>query len=401
MQVINPRVSISKKEMPKYIIYLLAFLFTLHITPASYINSSFLEQFVGSAYVGYIFSIASVLTLFSFIIIKRILGWAGNYKTFLGFLILDFISLFILSLSLVFSGGIWPYIFISTYIIGFMSRSICFLNLDIFLEHITNDKETGGIRGFFLTSVNTAFIIGPFISSLLVVNVADAGKVYLLSWVILIPVIIMTVRFLNGFKDARYKKSDMLHTAIQVYKNKDLRNVFSTNFILRFFYSWMIIYTPIFFIKTIGFTLSETALIISISLISFVLLQIPMGILADKYVGEKEIMTTGLVIMGLSTAAISLFDVQSFYFWAILLFITRIGASMVEIMNETYLFKKINDDSVNILGFYRAVRPIAYIISPALASILLIFIDINYLFLILGIIVLFGVNFSLRIKDSK
>jgi len=401
MQVINPNISIPKKEMSKYIIYLLAFLFTLHITPASFINSSFLEQFVGSSYVGYIFSIASVLTLFSFIIIKRILGWVGNYKTFLGFLILDFISLFIMSLSLIFSGGIWPYIFIVTYIIGFMARSICFLNLDIFLEHITSNKETGGVRGFFLTSINVAFIIGPFISSLIVLDVADAGKVYLFSWVILIPVIIMTIRFLHNFKDARYKKSDMWHTAIQVYKNKDLRNVFSTNFILRFFYSWMIIYTPIFLIKTIGFTLSETALIMSISLISFVLFQIPMGILADKYVGEKEIMTTGLVIMGLFTASIAFFDTHSFYFWATILFITRIGASMVEIMNETYLFKKINDESVNILGFYRAVRPIAYIISPALASILLIFIDINYLFLVLGIIVLFGVNFSLRIKDSR
>jgi len=306
-----------------------------------------------------------------------------------------------MSLSLIFSGGIWPYIFIVTYIIGFMARSICFLNLDIFLEHITSNKETGGVRGFFLTSINVAFIIGPFISSLIVLDVADAGKVYLFSWVILIPVIIMTIRFLHNYKDARYKKSDMWHTAIQVYKNKDLRNVFSTNFILRFFYSWMIIYTPIFLIKTIGFTLSETALIMSISLISFVLFQIPMGILADKYVGEKEIMTTGLVIMGLFTASIAFFDTHSFYFWATILFITRIGASMVEIMNETYLFKKINDESVNILGFYRAVRPIAYIISPALASILLIFIDINYLFLVLGIIVLFGVNFSLRIKDSR
>jgi MFS family permease len=163
----------------------------------------------------------------------------------------------------------------------------------------------------------------------------------------------------------------------------------------------MIIYIPIFFTKTIGFTLSESTLIISIALISFVLLQIPMGIIADKYIGEKEIMTAGLIIMGLSTMSIAFFDVHSFYFWATLLFITRVGASMVEIMTDTYLFKKINDDSVNILGFYRAIRPIAYIISPILASVLLIFVDINYLFLILGIIVLFGVKFSLGIKDSR
>lgn len=401
MQILNPQAPIKEKEMPKYIIYLLAFLFTLHLTPASYINSSFLEQFVGSDYVGYIFSIASALTLLGFVITKRMLGKVGNYKTFMTFLILDFVTLVILSSSLLFSGGIWPYIFIPTYILGFISRSICFLNLDIFLEHITENKETGGVRGFFLTSLNTAFIIGPFISSLIIKDVSDAGKVYLLSWIILIPVIIMTIGFLNNFKDTYYKKSNLFKTAVQVYKNSDMQKVFSINFILSFFYSWMIIYTPIFLTKTIGFTLSETTLLISIALISFILLQIPMGILADKYIGEKEIMTTGLIIMGLSTISIAFFDVYSLFFWAVLLFITRVGASMVEIMNETSLFKKINDDSVDILSFYRAIRPIAYIISPALASILLIFIDINYLFVVLGIIVLSGIFFSLTMKDSK
>jgi MFS family permease len=401
MQFPNPAVKIKEKEMPKFIIYLLVFLFTLHITPASYINSSFLEQFIGSGKVGYVFSIASFFTLLLFFVIRKILGKIGNYKTFLTFLTLDFISLFVLSLSLIFSGGIWPYIFVGIYILGFISRSICWLNLDIFLEHTTKNSETGGVRGFFLTAANTSFILGPFIAGMMITDAADAGKVYLLSWMILIPVIIMTVRFFRNFHDAHYKRIDTWNTFLAVLKNKNIRKVFSTNFILRFFYSWMIIYTPIYLTKIIGFTLSETTLIISVALIAFILLQIPMGILADRYIGEKEIMTTGFFIMGLSTLSIIFWDSNQFAFWAMILFVTRVGASMVEIMNETYLFKKINDDSVNILSLYRSVRPVAYIISPSLASVLLIFIDIKYLFLVLGIIVLTGIYFSLTLKDSK
>lgn len=400
-EISNPMVSIPEKEMPKYIIYLLVFLFTLHITPGTYINSSFLEQFIGEDIVGYIYTIASAITLLSFILTRRVLSKIGNYKTFLLFLIIDFFSLFILSMSIIFNSGIWPYIFIVSYIAGFTSRSIAFLNLDIFLEHITKNNETGGVRGSYLTSSNIAFILGPLISGFLITSVLDAGKVYLLSWVILIPVIVMTIRFLSNFKDSKYKKSDMFNTAIKVFRNNDLRNIFASTFILRFFYSWMIIYTPIFLSQFIGFNLGEVTLIISIALVPFVLLQLPLGKIADEWLGEKEILTAGFIITGFATLFMAFSDTKSFIFWASLLFITRIGASMIEIMTETHLFKKIDDNSINILSLFRATRPIAYIISPIIASLLLIKLDINYLFLVLGTIIILGTYFGLAIKDTK
>ncbi len=401
MEKIRNNVSIKKRETPKYIIYLLVFLFTLHITPGTYINSSFLEQFVGNDEVGYIYAIASIITIGFFTIIRKVLSIIGNYKTFLIFLIVDFISLFILSLSLNFSGEIWPHIFIISYIFGFISRSICFLNIDIFLEHITKNDETGGVRGFFLTSLNTAFIIGPLITGLMITNIFDVGKVYLISWILLIPVILITIQFLHNFNDSYYKKIDTYDTIIKVYKNSNLRKIFAVNFLLRFFFSWMIIYTPIYLSQFIGFSLGQTTLIISISLIPFILLEIPLGKIADDRWGEKELLTIGFIIMSLTTLFIPFLEIKSFIFWAIILFITRIGASMVEIMNETYLFKKINDDSVNILSLYRAVRPLAYIISPILASLLLILFNIKILFIVLGIVLLTGIKFSLTLQDTK
>lgn len=402
MQILNPTLSVSKKEMPKYIIYLLVFLFAFHAAPATYINSTFLEQFVGSDFIGYIFSFASIVALAFFIIIRGILQKVGNYKTFLSFLILDLISLSILSLSLIFNTGVWPYIFIGAYIIGFISRNICFLNLDIFLEHLTNNNETGGVRGISLTAINTALILGPFIAGILITDIVEAGKVYILSLLILIPVFIMTIRFLKHFKDSYYKKVSLWDTFIEIYQNKDLRMTFSVNFVLRFFYSWMVIYFPIFLTQMMGFSISDVTLIISIALISFIILQIPLGMISDKYIGEKEIMTAGLIIMGLVTASMAFYtDIYSLAFWATIMFLGRIGASMVEVTNETHIFKRVDDDSINIISFYRAMRPIVYIISPIIASIILIFTELNYLFLVLGIISILGISFSLRLKDTK
>jgi MFS family permease len=400
----NPVLSFPKKEMPKLIIYLVIFLFALHAAPATYINSTFLEQFVGSDYIGFIFSSASVLALVSFIVIRSVLKKKGNYKTFLFFLTLDLISLCILSLSLFYTSGIWSYLFIGAYVMGFVSRNICFLNLDIFLEQLTNNEETGGVRGISLTAVNTALIIGPFMAGILITDIVEAGKVYILGLFILIPVFIMTVRFLSNFKDSYYKKIGIWDTFIEIYKNKDLRMTFSVNFILRFFYSWMVIYFPIFLTKTIGFSISQATLIISIALISFIILQIPTGRISDKYLGEKEIMTIGLIILGLATVSMSFFtDINSLAFWATILFIGRIGASFVEVANETHIFKRVDDDSLNIISFYRAMRPIVYIISPLFASLLLLFafFELSHLFIVLGIICLTGIFFSLSIKDTK
>jgi len=402
MQIINPTVSFSKKEMPKLVIYLLIFLFALHAAPATYINSTFLEQFVHSDFVGYIFSAASIIALICFILIRRVLQIKGNYKTFLFFLTLDLLSLIILSFSLLFSSGIWPYLFIGAYVMGFIARNICFLNFDIFLEHLTKNEETGGVRGISLTAINMALIIGPFIAGILITDIVEAGKVYILSLFLLIPVFIMTIRFLSNFKDTYYKKISLWNTFLEIYSNKDLRMTFSVNFVLRFFYSWMVIYFPIFLTKTIGFSISEVTLIISIALISFIILQIPIGLVSDKYIGEKEIMTIGLIILGSATASMAFFvGTDSLFFWATILFIGRIGASLVEVTNETHIFKRVDDDSINIISFYRAMRPIVYIISPIFASILLIFFELNYLFLVLGIICFIGIFFSLSIKDTK
>ena len=101
------------------------------------------------------------------------------------------------------------------------------------------------------------------------------------------------------------------------------------------------------------------------------------------------------------TATMTFMQSDSFWLWTSLLFVTRIGASAIEVMTESYFFKKITDKDVDILSFYRIVRPLAYSISPVVASILLIFYDIKYLFLVLGVAMIFGINFSLRLKDTK
>ena len=137
-------------------------------------------------------------------------------------------------------------------------------------------------------------------------------------------------------------------------------------------------------------------------LLPFVILEMPLGKIADKFLGEKEILNTGFLIAGISTAVLTFVDSTDPVFWGFLLFMTRVGASMIEIASETYFFKKINEGDVEILNIFRMIGPSAYVVGPIVATVLLMFIEINYLFIILGILMAVGgTAIEMTLKDTK
>ena len=375
------------------VIYLIAFLFALHQTPFAYINSTFLAQFVGEGNVGLIYTLGSILTIGGFLMIRPLLKRFGNYHTFGIVLLIDFITLIVLSFSV---SGV---VAIIAYVIGYTMRNLAMFHLDIFLEDVSTEKDAGGVRGIYLSIMSVSFVIGPLLSGFLLTD-TDFWKVYLLGAGILLPTFFILLRYLKYFKDPVYKEPTLLITAKKVMKNVDMYSIFSINSLLRFFYSWMVIYAPIYMVQHIGFTISETTFIIAIALVAFVILEAPLGYLADNYFGEKEFLVIGFLILAGSTATIAFLPDPNFTLWAIVLFITRTGASFVEVGSEAYFFKKVDISDINVLGFFRMLRPFVYMISPLLASLLLLIVDIRFLFLILGAVMLYGIRYSLALKDT-
>lgn len=359
-----------------------------------YINSSFLGQFVGDKNVGFIYTIASILTIASFFVIRKVLKKIGNYRTII---LISFIELIVLA-GLTFLHA--PAILITFYIVSSLMQYLAYFSLDIFLEHLSANKSTGSIRGIFLTSHNMAFILGPFIAGLILTN-GDFWKIYLTSSILLLPAIYIMIIHLKDFKDPEYSNLEIVYTFKRIYNHCNLYGVFASRFILQIFFSWMVVYIPIYLHQQIGFSLVEVTTIMGIALIPYVLFEGVFGWLADNVVGEKEIMTAGFIIIAGSTATMTFLTEPSFILWTAVLFTTRIGASMVEVMTETYLFKKINSEDINILGFFRILLPVSYIIGPLAASLLFFVVDFKYLWLILGAFVLYGIRYSLAIKDTR
>jgi MFS family permease len=276
------------------------------------------------------------------------------------------------------------------------------ISLDVFLEVYSEHGNEGKVRGLYLTTLNTAWIITPIIGTMIIDGADDFRGVYTASLYVLLPLLYLIYKNFPKFKDPKYNHISIWHTLQHVEKNKDSRNLFFVNIILQTFYAWMVVYSPIYLHNVIGLSWFEIGIVITIMLLPFPILEWPLGKLADKKYGEKEMMIAGFIIMGLATVCMSLITSHSVWIWSLILFLTRVGAATAEIMIETYFFKTVTPDDTSMLGVFRTTRPISYFIAPFITSLgLVLGFSQQSSFVLVGIMCLFAIIPSISIRDTN
>ncbi len=378
------------------LIYLASLLYSFSYALPLYINSSFLSKFVSAEKgVGIVFAVAAIVSIFVTLNLPHILKRFGNYRSTLTVVALEIVVLIVLGTT------VNPFFVILAFILHQVLSIVIYLNLSTFLEAFSSNESTGSIRGIFLTIINSAFVIAPFLAGMMLTN-GDFDKIYLAAAVFMVAVYIMIYAYLKDYKDPIYEAPALLETFSLVRKSHDLHAIIFVQFLLNFFYAWMVIYTPIYLHVHMGIPMSDIlSIIIPVALLPFVLFQIILGKIADDKLGEKEILVAGFVLMATSTAALSFITTPSVAVWALALFVTRVGASAIEVMAESYFFKQIEPNDVHLITFMYTIRSSAYIIGPLIGSLALMFIDFRLLFALLGVIMLVGIPYSLHFKDTR
>ena len=386
--------------------------FSAQVSLSLYVDSSYLKSAILSTpslasmkiwqnpdhVIGILYTVESLLTLLALISAPRILRRFGNYRWTLGIIILLTIMLIGLGLST----SAW--LIIPLFMLESALVSILYFNFDVFLEHYSKNEDTGIIRGFIMAVTSIAWLVPPFFAGI-IVDRFGFSLIYLTGAALIAPTILIMMRYLHDFKDMHYDALPLLVTHKETEKAKDIGRILWVQFFLQFFYAWMIIYAPLYFHDKLHISYRDFGMILTIALTAFVIFPTPQGWLADKLLGEKEMLVIGFFLMGITSFAIPYFSTVglSLFGWGALLFVGRTGASTVETMAEVYFFKKINGRNTSYIGYFRRARPLAYIIAPLLASILFQFeaIELRGLFYVLGFIMLIALYFPLRLHDTK
>lgn len=365
------------------IVFISALLLSFNFFFVYFINSSFIQTIVGESHVALLFAIGAVLNIAIFVKASDILSKYGNFKFTL---YLSLVEMAVLIGLAMFSD---PIILIILFILHQALAPVLLYTLDIFLEKISSIANVGSIRGTYLTIMNIPPAIAPAIVGLILVR-PEYWKIYFISSIFLVPFIIIVIMNFKDFKDPVYTTLPFKNSFKAFFSDVNLTNIFKDNLILHLFYAIMVVYMPIHLSVNVGFSWTEIGTMFSIMLLPFILFQIPLGSIEDREHDERQILITGFLIMSISTILMSFTLEHNFILWTSLLFISRVGASFVEVSTEGYFFRHISNKDASYVSIYRMTRAIPYLIIPLISYVVIIYLGLQYIFLVMGILVFLG-----------
>ena len=379
-------------------IYAAILLLVLHSFLIAYINSSFLEQFIDAASVGTIYTVGSALSVLIFLFVSRVLRQLGNFKLTISLLVTNFVAVLGMSQATTLE------VAIPLFIIHLITIPLIIFNLDVFMEErIGNDESgTGTSRGLLLTLASLVGALSPLISGQLITQGSnDFSTAYVVSALTLIPVILILLLFFRTFSDPQYNTIDLFSAIRTFWININIRSVFIAHFLLQMFFMMMVVYTPLYLTGTIGLTWAEFGIVMFFAQLAYVILEYPIGIIADRYIGEKEMMAAGFLIIIIATSWMSFVTVASVAVWAVIMFTTRVGAALVEVTTESYFFKQTKSSDAQIISFFRITRPLAYVLGAIVASLSLLFVPFNLLFVVFAALMIPAMFCAMYIQDTR
>ncbi len=371
---------------------LLSFLISLSIAFISPIFPLYIKSLVHKdAQVGYVISIVAVIFLIAnFVVVK----YLDLYK-----------KKTLLIIGLVGSA-------VTIILMGFISELKYFLILEIFrsfflvsiyittallIKENTTTKNIGRIQGIHFTFSNIAFLIGPFIGGLLADKYSISNILIISSLFSLIAFILILIR---PVKEDHFHVNNHNHTFKNIknyFKDKDLRILYYASIGLLMW--WTVIYTFVpLYIKNAGLKTSVIGYLLLAVTIPLIIMEIPIGKLADK-TGFKKYFFLGFFIISVSALLTYFFNTFTVL---VLLVIASIGAAFLEPLREAYLFKKLNNNQTKYkYPVYRTSVDIGQIFGPIIFSTVLLYSNFKIFYVFVGIVMFLFSLLMLRIKDIK
>lgn len=378
-------------------VYLLATIFTFHSLIVAFSSSTYLERFINTQYVGLLFASGSFCSILLFFYLPRLLRQFGIVLITIIVITIAIIALLLIGL------GFSPLLVVISFIIFLAINPLGYFLIDIFSETLigNNEDNTGKKRGIILGIMSLAALAAPLLIGTIVGETDNLSRLFFVSAGVGVLFIFIIISVFREFYDPIYN-SIPIHSLFNLIRNKSSISVIIYNhFLLQLFFSWAMIYIPLYLATEIGLSWDSIGHIIAVGLLAYVLFEYPAGYIADHFIGEKEMMAIGFVILALTVAGIAIITPLGVVGWMILMFINRTGASLIEATTESYFFKSVNGGDAGLMSIFRLLRPLAMLCGSLLGTVCLIFLPFQFIFFILALILTSGIFVTQFLVDTR
>ena len=372
------------------------FLISVHYFSTVYVNSSFLGTFFTPEMVSALYASGAALAVIALVGAPYLAARGGVWLMFI--LAIPALQLSVFFLGFAKSAASAAVFFTIQGVLIFLLRYL----LDLYLESLAEDEsETGNTRALYNTAGNVGVFLGPLIASVVVVGTFFA-PLYAFSVLLLAPVFFIALGPLRHIAPRIPKSGRFLETAASLFRCKpDVRRIMFINFLTHIFNAAIVIYAPLYLFEVGMLSWQAIGTLTAPALLPYLLLEIPLGFLADRFIGEKEITIVGLTIMGIAMTMLTVTPLSLFFVWSVWFVAIRIGGAMLEIATESYFFKHVTEQDAPLIGMFKILWPLGGIAAPVIALVALPFIPFSYIFAVFGVIFIFSIPFALRIRDTR
>ena len=274
----------------RYNFYLVAFIF-----------STFIASYVGITNSGLVAGGASAAAFVALAIMPTIFRRVGTAVVLAG---LGAVQVFVLILLAVARAPV--VIIVLSILMSCIAYSL-FLGLDILLEAMTADEgETGGVRGTFLTITNLSALIATLTLSVILTD-DNYYLVFLSAAALLVPFIVIAATGLPRISSVAPAGRTPASETIRAFfaTPYSLKPIMGVHLLLQLYYSWSIFYIPLYLHLNAGLSWHVVAIIMAVSIIPYLIIELPLGWIADKFIGEREILIVGTILLGIGTLALA------------------------------------------------------------------------------------------------
>lgn len=362
-----------------------------------YIIAPYLALYMPAAQTGLVVSLGAVFTLALFPLMPKITTRFGARRVAL---VLTSVEAVILA-SLAVSPGLIPaVIFIAS---ACAIAPFIGYQLDLLLEAtVQEEATTGRVRTLFLTAANLALVLAPLTIGFLLDGTENYSRVFLAAAILLAPFITLFL-FERAPEPKPHDATKVGLTCRCIWADKDLRAAAIGNAVLQFFYHLAPLYTSLYLHTALGIAWSDLGWIFAIMLLPFVFVEYPAGYIADRWLGDKELLMTGFVITGFFFSLLAFVTATTpLLLIAGILFMSRIGAALVEAMIEGHFFRRVTERDANTISVFRMTRPFAALTAPLFASLVLFSGSYLIFFILSGaLIIALGVVSAIAIHDIR